>query len=107
MEHCFGGNENRRFEPEAGRPIERLGCPCREVPRFEPGLLCTAFDGCSMHATVRVDDGNRDRHEHLYRYVVCHPIANAHLSLRYDGKVVYPMRRRADAAYQCDHSACR
>jgi len=81
--------------PDSGRPIERRGrptCPTRTAPRSQPGRLCAAQDGFSLHAEVRVESHARQRLEHLCRYVLRPPIATERLSLADDGKVVYALR---------------
>lgn len=40
--------------PDAGRRIERLGHAPSDAPSFEPGALCAAIDGFSLHAQVQV-----------------------------------------------------
>lgn len=56
--------------PDAGRPLERLRQPPTDAPRFEPGSLCATLDGFSLHARVLVDAHERERLEHLCRYVM-------------------------------------
>jgi hypothetical protein len=79
--------------PDAGHPVERLGQPPCETLCFEPGELCAALDGFSLHARVRVDADHRERLEHLCRYVARPAIATERLSLSPDGKVVHGLRR--------------
>ena len=79
--------------PDAGRRIERLGHAPSDAPSFEPGALCAAIDGFSLHAQVQVEAGDRERLEHLCRYVARPPIATERLSLSSEGKVVYELRR--------------
>ena len=69
---------------------------------FDLGQLCAAADGFSLHARVRVESGDRERLEHLCRYVARPPIATERLSLSADPahpsgdglpRVVYELRR--------------
>ncbi|MCP3915493.1 MAG: hypothetical protein GY711_08065 [bacterium] len=77
----------------AGRRIERLGHPPSDAPSFEPGALCAAIDGFSLHAQGQVEAGDRERLEHLCRYVARPPIATERLSLSPEGNLVYELRR--------------
>jgi Putative transposase len=54
--------------PDAGRRVERLGQTAAEPPSFEPGRLCAATNGFSLHAQVHVAAGDRERLEHLLTY---------------------------------------
>jgi len=78
--------------PEAGRPVERLGQPPTNTPRFDPGSLCATLDGFSLHAHVLVEAHERERLEHLCRYVMRPALAADRLSLSPEGKVVYALR---------------
>jgi hypothetical protein len=51
-----------------------------------------AIDGFSLHAQVHVAAHDRERLEHLFRYVA-RPIATERLSLSAQGQVVYELRR--------------
>jgi len=77
----------------AGRALTRIGArPGREVA-YVPGELCAQLDGFSLHARVRVPPGDRDRLEHLCRYVARPAIATERLSLSKHGNVLYRFRR--------------
>jgi len=77
----------------AGRALTRIGArPSREVA-YVPGELCAQIDGFSLHARVRVPPGDRDRLEHLCRYVARPAIATERLSLSKHGNVLYRFRR--------------
>ncbi len=76
--------------PDAGQEIERCRQPARGAPSFEPGQLCTAEGGFSLHARVRVEADDRER---LCRYGARPAISTKRLSLSPEGKVVYELRR--------------
>jgi hypothetical protein len=79
--------------PDAGRPIDRYRTPPPDAPSFEPGSLCATEDGFSLHARVHIDAHDRERLEHLCRYITRPAIATERLSMSPDGKVVYQLRR--------------
>ncbi len=79
--------------PHSGHPVARLGRRREVQPLFIPGELCCDVDGFSLHAKVEVEALDRERHEHLCRYVARPPIATERLSLAPDGRVVYRLRR--------------
>ncbi len=58
-----------------------------------PGSLCFDHAGFSLHAQVLVPAGQRERLEHLCRYVARPAIATERLSLARDGRVLYRLRR--------------
>ena len=78
--------------PDAGRRIERLGHGPSDAPCFEPGELCAAIDGFSLHAQVHVEAGDRERLEHLCRYVCRPALASERLSLDERGRVLLELR---------------
>ena len=57
------------------------------------GSLCADHEGFSLHAQVLVPEGQRERLEHLCRYVARPAIATERLSLAPDGRVIYRLRR--------------
>jgi len=78
---------------EKSPPALRLGRR-RESPRaFVPGSLCADHEGFSLHALVLVPAGERERLEHLCRYVARPAIATKRLSLAPNGRVIYRLRR--------------
>jgi hypothetical protein len=79
--------------PAAGAPIERLNRIAASGSRFRPPPLCAEVDGFSLHAAVRIEADDRDRLEHLCRYVARPPFAAERLSLTPDGRVVHELRR--------------
>ncbi len=80
---------------EKSPPALRLGRR-REVRRpFVPGSLCSDYEGFSLHAQVLVPAGERERLEHLCRYVARPAIATERLSLASDGRVIYRLRRHS------------
>ena len=79
--------------PQSRPPALRLGAR-REVNKpFVPGALCCDYEGFSLHAQVLVPQGQRDRLEHLCRYVARPAIATERLSLAPNGRVIYRLRR--------------
>ena len=78
--------------PDAGRRIERLGSRSQDSRSLEPTPLCAAVDGFSLHAQVHVEAHDRERLEHLCRYVARPAIASERLSLSAEGQVVYALR---------------
>jgi hypothetical protein len=57
------------------------------------GPLHAHLEGFDLHAAVAVPAGDRDRLEHLCRYVLRPPIAQERLELTPDGKVLLRLRR--------------
>ncbi len=81
---------------EPGRPPERVAIgPKRERDErvTRAASLSHAIDGFSLHAGVRVEAKDRERLEHLCRYVTRPPIATERLSVAPGGKVTYRLRR--------------
>ena len=77
----------------SGRPITRLGRRREIQPLSIPDELCCDVDGFSLHAKILVEAHERERLEHLCRYVARPPLSTDRLSLAPDGKVVYRLRR--------------
>jgi hypothetical protein len=74
-------------------PVARLG-DRREVHKSSaPGSLCSDHEGFSLHAQVLVPEGQRERLEHLCRYVARPAIASERLSIAPNGRVIYRLRR--------------
>ena len=78
---------------DSGRPVTRLGRRRQVQPLSLPDELCCEVDGFSLHARILVEAHERERLEHLCRYVARPPLATERLSLAPDGKVVYRLRR--------------
>ena len=78
---------------ESQPPMARLGRRSDVRAQFVPGSLCCDHEGFSLHAKVLVPAGQRDRLEHLCRYVARPAIATERLSLAADGRVIYRLRR--------------
>ena len=74
--------------PDAGAPLERLNRIAASGSRYRPPPLCAEVDGFSLHAAVRIAADDRDRLEHLCRYVARPPFAAERLSLAPDGRVL-------------------
>jgi len=55
---------------------------------------CVAGGGFSLHAGVVVPPGDRERLEHLCRYVARPPVATGRLSRLPDGRLLYRLKRR-------------
>ena len=79
--------------PDAGAPLERLNRIAASGSRFRPPPLCAEVAGFSLHAAVRIAADDRDRLEHLCRYVARPPFAAERLNLTPDGRVVHELRR--------------
>ena len=79
--------------PDAGAPLERLNRIAASGSRYRPPPLCAEVDGFSLHAAVRIAADDRDRLEHLCRYVARPPFAAERLSLAPDGRVLHELRR--------------
>ena len=78
---------------DAGAPLEGLNRIPASGSRFRPPPLCAEVDGFSLHAAVRIAADDRDRLEHLCRYVARPPFAAERLSLTPDGRAVHELRR--------------
>jgi hypothetical protein len=79
--------------PAAGARLGRLGRPSTTPARFVPGSLCAEVDGFSLHAGVWVGAHERERLEHLCRYVARPPFAAGRLKWSRRGRVLYELRR--------------
>jgi hypothetical protein len=79
--------------PRAGRPIVRLGRD-QNAPWVESsGARHAHVDGFDLHANVAVPAGDRERLEHLCRYVLRPPVAQDALELKAEGKILLRIRR--------------
>jgi len=81
--------------PQAGSRIPRLGRPIVDGAGGAVVIkrLCAELDGFTLHAAVRVDGGrDRDRLEHLCRYVTRPALSSKRLSLDERGRVVLQLR---------------
>ena len=81
------------LQPESKPPVARLGRGSAARRPMLPGSLCFDHEGFSLHAQVLVPQGQRERLEHLCRYVARPAIATERLSLARDGRVIYGLRR--------------
>ncbi len=61
-------------------------------PQDERNSLCAALEGFTLHAAVRVEEGQRDRLEHMCRYISRPPLSSQRLSRSRSGKVVLELR---------------
>jgi len=78
---------------QSGRPLTRLGRPRQPQPVLIPDELCCDLDGFSLHAKILVEADERERLEHLCRYIARPPLSSERLSLAPDGRVIYHLRR--------------
>jgi len=78
----------------AGAWLERLGRAATTSARFVPGSLCAEVDGFSLHAGVWVAANDRERLEHLCRYVARPPFAAQRLKWSRHGRILYELRKR-------------
>ena len=79
--------------PESPPPMARLGrSRAARAPALK-GSLCCDDEGFSLHAQVCVPAGQRERLEHLCRYVARPAIASERLALSPGGRVIYGLRR--------------
>ena len=79
--------------PEAGARLDRLTRLPANGSRFKPPPLCAEVEGFSLHAAVHVAAHDRDRLEHLCRYIARPPFAAERLSLTPSGRVLHELRR--------------
>lgn len=84
---------NAALPAEKSPPALRLGRRPEVRRPFVPDPLCSDYEGFSLHAQVLVQTGERERLEHLCRYVARPAIATERLSIARDGRVVYGLRR--------------
>ena len=75
--------------------IARLGDPsgARDDTPRRTSPLCAEIDGFSLHAAVRVRAGDRDRLEHLCRYIARPALSTERLSLSSQGNILLRLRR--------------
>ena len=79
---------------DAGSRAVRLGRAPEAAPDDGSGAPCHAhIAGFDLHAGVAVPAGDRERLEHLCRYVLRPPIAQDALSIAPDGRVRLALRR--------------
>ena len=93
---AFPGRSRRAWRngyPESKPPALRLGARREFRKPFVPGSLCSDYEGFSLHAQVLVPQGQRERLEHLCRYVARPALATERLSLAPNGRVIYRLRR--------------
>jgi hypothetical protein len=79
--------------PRAGRPVMRIGRDLYTAEITSTGPLHAHLEGFDLHAAVGVPAGDRERLEHLCRYVLRPPIAQEALELTPEGKVLLRLRR--------------
>ena len=79
--------------PEAGAQLGRMGrLGAGRGARFVPGALCAEVDGFSLHAGIRVSAHDRERLEHLCRYIARPPFAAGRLTWSRQGRLLYELR---------------
>ena len=80
----------------AGRGVQRLGdrIDPEDMADGAAQATCVAGGGFSLHAGVVVPPGDRERLEHLCRYVARPPVATERLSRLPDGRLLYRLKRR-------------
>jgi hypothetical protein len=80
----------------AGRGVQRLGdrIDPEDIADGAAQATCVAGGGFSLHAGVVVPPGDRERLEHLCRYVARPPVATGRLSRLPDGRLLYRLKRR-------------
>ncbi len=81
--------------PRAGAPVARLGRGPIEGERPVSVPLHAHIEGFDLHAGVAVPAGDRNRLEHLCRYVLRPPLAQERLELTPEGKVLLRLRTSA------------
>ena len=79
--------------PDAGARLGRLGKLGECGARFVRGPSCAEVDGFSLHAGVWVGAHDRERLEHLCRYVARPPFAAGRLKWSRRGRVLYELRK--------------
>ncbi len=79
--------------PRAGRPVMRIGRDLYAAQITSTGPLPAHLEGFDLHAAVAVPAGDRERLEHLIRYVLRPPIVQEALELTPEGKVLLRLRR--------------
>jgi hypothetical protein len=79
--------------PDAGARLVRVGRLGASGVSSVPSPLCAEVDGFSLHAAVRISSSDRERLEHLCRYIARPPLAADRLTLAARGRVRYEYRR--------------
>ena len=79
--------------PDAGARLVRVGRLGASGASSAPSPLCAEVEGFSLHAAVRISSSDRERLEHLCRYVARPPLAAERLTLTARGHVRYEFRR--------------
>jgi hypothetical protein len=79
--------------PRAGRPVMRVGRDLYAAQITSTGPLHAHLEGFDLQAAVAAPAGDRERLEHLIRYVLRPPIAQEALELTAEGKVLLRLRR--------------
>jgi hypothetical protein len=79
--------------PQAGGKVVRIGGDPTAPVILTSGPLHAASGGVDLHASVAVPAGDRERLEHLCRYVLRPPIAQGAIEETADGKVLLRLRR--------------
>jgi hypothetical protein len=77
----------------AGDRVIRVGATVAPI-ETTAGELHAAAGGFDLHAAVAVPAGDRDRLEHLCRYVLRPPVAENALERAADGRILLRLRRR-------------
>ncbi len=79
--------------PDAGAQLGRVGIQGAPGARFAPPPLCADVDGFSLHAAVHIPASDRERLEHLCRYISRPPFSADRLTVTPRGRVHYELRR--------------
>jgi hypothetical protein len=82
-----------RWASEPALAVLRIGSGPAGEATFVHGELSAEVDGSSLHASVRVRQGDRDRLERLCRYVAGPALSTERLSLSKQGNVLLHLRR--------------
>lgn len=78
----------------AGNRVMRVGATATPTDMLADGELHAAGGGFDLHAAVVVPAGDRERLEHLCRYVLRPPLAENALERAPDGNLLLRLRRR-------------
>ena len=79
-----------------GKKVRRIGVI--ERGNFEGAVLeserCASYRGFSLHANVSCQSAEREKLEHMVRYIARPPVAIDRLSSRTDGLITYRMKKK-------------
>ena len=90
-----------------GKKVRRLGI--EESASFEGAIIegprCASVNGFSLHANIFCLAEEREKLEHMARYIARPPVAMDRLSVRSDGLITYRLKKRyrdgTTSAYCC------